>query len=73
MFRRYDLIIESDGADLVRDVSLDLHKAQVKLRKIQERLQGVQEQAAAQVQLLKVTETKLSAAIEAALSSGCGT
>ena len=47
LFRSYDLIVESDEADLIRDVKLDLHKARVKLSKIQERLQGVQEQAAA--------------------------
>jgi Mg2+ and Co2+ transporter CorA len=72
-FRSYDMIVESDEADLVRDVSLDVHKAQVKLRKIRERLQSVQEQAAAQVKLLTAADNKLSAAIEAALSSTRGT
>jgi len=69
VFRSYDLIVESNEADLARDVSLDLHKAQVKLRKIRERLQSVQEQAAAQVQLLTSAETKLNAAIVAAMSA----
>jgi hypothetical protein len=69
VFRSYDLIVESNEADLIRDVCLDMHKAEVKLRKVRERLRGVQEQAAAQVQLLTVAETKLAAAIAAALST----
>jgi len=69
VFRSYELIAESDEADLVRDVGLDLHKAQVKLRKIRARLQSVQEQAAAQVELLTAAERKLSTAIKAAQSS----
>ncbi len=69
VFRSYSAILEADEADLIRDVGLDLHKAQVKLRKITERLQGVQEQAAAQIEQLTVAQTKLSAAIVAALLS----
>jgi hypothetical protein len=67
VFRSYDLIVASDEADLVRDVCLDIHKAEVQLKKIGQRLRGVQEQAAAQMQLLTASETKLSAAIVAAL------
>ena len=75
VFRSYDLIVESDEADLIRDVGLDIHKAEVKLRKIRERLQGIREQSAAQIQLLTAADTKLSAAIVAALNpqrSGSG-
>jgi hypothetical protein len=68
-FRSRELIVESDEADLVRDVSLDIDKAQTKLEAIRQRLRGVQEQAAAQVQFLTAAETKLAAAIVAALLS----
>jgi hypothetical protein len=68
VFRSYDLIVESDEADLIRDVRLDMHKANVKLKKVRQRLQGVQERAAAQVQLLTKAEARLAAAIAAALS-----
>src|SRR5689334_14657751 len=47
VFRSYDMIVESDEAELVRDVSTDLHKAKVKLKKVRQRLQSVREQAAA--------------------------
>lgn len=70
LFRSRELIVESDEADLVRDVCFDVDKAQKKLKAIQRRLKGVQEQAAAQVQLLTTAETKLTAAIVAALLSG---
>jgi hypothetical protein len=40
LYRSYDLIVESDDADLIRDVGLDIHKAEVKLKKIRQRLQG---------------------------------
>ena len=73
LFRSRDLIVESDEADLVRDVSLDIDKAQTKLVAIRRRLRGVQEQAAAQVQFLTSAETKLTAAIVAALLSTLGT
>jgi hypothetical protein len=55
-----------------RDVCLDLDKAQTKLKRIQRRLKDVQEQAAASVQLLTAAETKLTAAIVAALLSTPG-
>jgi hypothetical protein len=42
LFRSYDLIMESDEADLIRDVCLDIHKAEVKLKKVRQRLQGIQ-------------------------------
>jgi hypothetical protein len=69
LFRSRDSILKSDEADLVRDVCLDLDKAQTKLKAIRRRLQGVQDQAAAQVQLLSAADTKLTAAIVAALLS----
>jgi hypothetical protein len=70
LFRRIDLIVESDDADLVRDVCFNIDRAQTKLERIQRRLKNVQEQAAANVQLLTAAETKLTAAIVAALLSG---
>jgi len=69
LFRSYDLIVESDEADLIRDVCLDIHKAEVKLKKVRLGLQGIQEQSAAQIWLLTAADTKLSAAIVAALLS----
>jgi hypothetical protein len=69
LFRSYDLIVESDEADLVRDVCFSIDRAQTKLKRIQRRLKDVQEQAAASVQLLTAAETKLTAAIVAALLS----
>jgi len=70
LFRSSRLIVESDEADLIRDVCLGLDRAQNKLKAIQRRLKVVQEEAAAQVKLLTTAETKLSAAIVAALLSG---
>jgi hypothetical protein len=72
LFRSRELIVESDETDLVRDVCLDLDKAEKKLKAIRRRLQGVQEYAAAQVQFLTAAETKLAAAIVAALLSTRG-
>jgi len=72
LFRSYDLIVQSDEADLVRDVCFDIDKAQTKLKAVRRRLQGVQERAAAQVQLLTAADTKLTAAIVAALLSTRG-
>jgi hypothetical protein len=66
LFRSYDLIVKSDEADLIRDVCLDMHKAEVKLKKVRQRLQGIREQSAAQIRLLSAAETKLAAAIAAA-------
>jgi hypothetical protein len=70
LFRSRQSILESDEANLVQDVCLNIDRAQTKLRQLRERLQGVQEQAAAEVQLLTALETKLAAAIVAALLSG---
>jgi hypothetical protein len=66
LFRSYDLIVKSDEADLIRDVCLDIHKAEVKLKKVRQRLQGIREQSAAQIRLLTTAETKLAATIVAA-------
>src|SRR5712692_8601534 len=68
LFRSYDLIVKSDEADLIRDVCLDIHKAEVKLKKVRQRLQGIREQSAAQIGLLSAAESKLAAAIVAATS-----
>jgi hypothetical protein len=67
LFRSLDVILESDDADLVQDVCLDFDKAEKKLKAIRRRLQSVQEQAADQVQRLATADTKLTAAIVAAL------
>jgi hypothetical protein len=72
LFRSSHLIVESDEADLVRDVCFAVDRAQTKLKGIRRRLQGVQEQSAAQVQLLTAADTKLTAAIVAALLSTRG-
>jgi hypothetical protein len=72
VFRSSHLIVESDEADLVGDVCLAVDRAQTKLKAIQRRLKDVQEQAAAQVKLLTAAETKLTAAIVAALLSTAG-
>ena len=68
-FRSRSAILEADEAELIRDICCDPDKAQTKLRKIQERLKGVREHAAEQIELLTAAETKLSAAIVAALLS----
>ena len=67
LFRSSHLIVESDETDLVRDVCFSIDRAQAKLKRIQRRLKDVQEQAAANVQLLTTAEIKLTAAIVAAL------
>jgi hypothetical protein len=72
LFRSSRLIADSDEEDLVRDVGLALDRVQTKLKAIQRRLKGVQEQAAAHVQLLAAAETNLTAAIVAALLSTRG-
>ena len=69
LFRSRELILESDEADLVQDVCLNIDRAQTKLRQLRERLQGVREWAAHQMEELTAAETKLSAAIVAALLS----
>src|SRR5450631_2689969 len=72
LFRSYDLIVQSDEADLVRDVGFNIDRAQTKLKAVRRRLQGVQVRAAADVQLLTAADTKLTAAIVAALLSTRG-
>jgi hypothetical protein len=47
LFRSYDLILESDEADLLRDVRLDIDKAAKKVEKIRGRLRDIKEQSAA--------------------------
>jgi uncharacterized coiled-coil DUF342 family protein len=61
--------LESDEADLVRDIGFDIDKANRKLKKVRERLKSVQEQTAAQVQQLTAAEARLSAAIDTAQSA----
>ena len=68
-FRSYELIVESDEAELHRDVCRDTRKAEVKLRKVKERLQSERDRSATMIELLTAAETKLSAAIVAALLS----
>jgi hypothetical protein len=53
LFRSRELILESDEADLVRDVRVNISRAQTKLRLMRERLQVVEEWAAQQVEELK--------------------
>jgi hypothetical protein len=72
VFRSYDSIVESDEADLIRDVCFDMDRAQSKLRRVTQRLKNVEEEAAVQVQLLTTAKTKLTAAIVAALLSTRG-
>jgi hypothetical protein len=72
LFRSYDLIVESDEADLVRDVGFNIDRAQTKLKAVRRQLQSVQERSAAQVQLLTAANTKLTAAIVVVLLSTKG-
>lgn len=67
-FRSRELILESDEADLVRDIYRDPHKAQVKLRLLQRGLKGLQERTARYLQ----AEIKFKAAMVAALLSTRG-
>jgi DNA-binding transcriptional MerR regulator len=68
VFRSYNLIVKSDEADLVRDVCFDVEKAQSKLKAIRRQLEHDRKHAAARAELLTSCETKLSAAIDAALT-----
>ena len=72
MYRSYDLIVQSDESDLVRDVCFDVDKAARKLEAIRRQLQRDRERLANRVELLTVAETKLTAAIVAALLSTAG-
>jgi hypothetical protein len=68
VFRSYNLIMQSDESDLMRDVCLDVDKAQTKLARIRRQLKRSREHAAARAELLTSAEAKLSAAIVAARS-----
>jgi hypothetical protein len=72
LFRSRGLILESNEADLVRDVCRDPDKAQTKLKAIRRRLRGVQGWSAAEIAMLTAADTKLTAAIIAALLSTQG-
>jgi hypothetical protein len=65
-FRGYDAIEEATPEELVRDVGMDLHKAQLKLKKAQARVQSLRDD----LDKMTYVETKLSAAIVEALLSG---
>jgi hypothetical protein len=65
-FRNREAIVEATEEDLVRDVRLEIDKAQFKLGKLQARLQNVR----AEAEFLAQAETKLTGAIVAALLSG---
>jgi hypothetical protein len=67
-----DVILEANDTELIRDVSLNMVRAENKLRKIRERLQFVTEQSAIEMHRLKMADIKLSAAIVAALLSTKG-
>jgi hypothetical protein len=68
VFRSYNLIVQSDEADLLRDVCFDTDKAQTKLKFIRRQIAADREHAAAREKLLTSAEDKLSAAIVAAQS-----
>jgi hypothetical protein len=72
LFRSRESILESDEPDLVRDVCLDIDRAKGKLERIRARIGSLQEYAATELQLLADADTKLSAAIVAALLSSQG-
>jgi hypothetical protein len=72
LFRSYDVIVESDEAELISDVGLEMHKAEVKLRKLRQALQATREYSAARIEMLTEAEIKLSAALVAALLSTQG-
>jgi hypothetical protein len=70
LFRSREALLEADEAELIRDVCCDIDKAQGKLKKIRARLRSLQEYTAAQMEQLTAADTKLTAAIVAALLSG---
>ena len=72
LFRSSHLIVESDEPDLVRDVCFDIDRARGKLERIRARIESLQEYAATELQLLTDADTKLSAALVAALLSTQG-
>jgi hypothetical protein len=70
LFRSREAILESDEADLIADVRFDLHKAQVKLQRMRTARQSLEERTTAELALSVEADTKLAAAIVAALVSG---
>jgi hypothetical protein len=66
-FRSLTAIMEADDTDLIRDICCDPHKAQVKLKRISNRIEGIRQQSAEQIEQLTAAETKLRGAIVAAL------
>jgi hypothetical protein len=72
LFRSRESILQSDEPDLVRDVCFDIDRAKGKLERIRARIESLQEYAATELQLLTDADTKLSAALVAALLSTQG-
>jgi hypothetical protein len=72
LFRSRETILQSDEVDLVRDVRLDIDRAQGKLERIRARTQSLQAYANSELQMLAFADTKLTAAIVAALLSTKG-
>ena len=69
LFRSRKAVLEADEAELIRDVCSDIDEAQKKLEKLRARIESFQELADAELQALNTAETKLTAAIVAALLS----
>jgi hypothetical protein len=69
-FRSKEEILRADEAQLIGDVCFDIDMAQRKLEKIRARTESLQEYAVSEIQMLQEADTKLSAAIVAALLSG---
>jgi hypothetical protein len=72
LFRSREALLEADEAELIRDVCCDIDKAQKKLEKLRERIESLQEYSVNELQLLNTLDTKLTAAIVAALLSARG-
>jgi hypothetical protein len=72
LFRSRESILQSEELDLVRDVCFNIDRAQGKLERIRARIESLQEYAATEIQLLTDADTKLSAALVAALLSTQG-
>jgi hypothetical protein len=69
LFRRRDLILECSDAELVRDVSLDIEKAAMKLEKTRERRQRFRATFTEEDRRLEAVEIKLASALVAAMLS----
>ena len=72
LFRSREALLEADEAELIRDVCCDIDNARRKLEKIRARIESLQEYAVAELQSLTEADTKLSAAIVAALALDSG-